>query len=275
MDSVDVWTVEIYKSNERQRAANNVPTPPGMVRTGWVLPSAVAVYKTGSKCALVRGGDVHNHETRGRDNFRVQQHRTNAFRNLPSQVGIRLINSLPEECSHPAFLQCAKRNQKYLLLNKGLIGFPIHRLPHNGLLSRVISLYQLYSSRTSYCCHILLLITPLMIHVWGDNVRPNAEVTDLFNNTSDKSPISKSTAQYTVARFAETGGVKDRVRPGRPTAVTDEDGSLDIFQSFIENPNESVRSASQFHGKSRKSFRKVLKKSCFKAYLVTLLQQLS
>ncbi|KAG8265496.1 hypothetical protein J6590_089626, partial [Homalodisca vitripennis] len=29
---------------------------------------------------------VHHHGTRGRDNFRVQQHRTNAFRNLPPQV---------------------------------------------------------------------------------------------------------------------------------------------------------------------------------------------
>ncbi|KAG8287046.1 hypothetical protein J6590_047023 [Homalodisca vitripennis] len=28
-----------------------------------------------SKCALVRSGDVHHHWTRGRDNFRVQQHR--------------------------------------------------------------------------------------------------------------------------------------------------------------------------------------------------------
>ncbi|KAG8295100.1 hypothetical protein J6590_088030 [Homalodisca vitripennis] len=49
-----------------------------------------------SRCALVRGRDVHQHGTRGRDNLRVQQHRTNAFRNLPSQVGVRLINSLPE-----------------------------------------------------------------------------------------------------------------------------------------------------------------------------------
>ncbi|KAG8271581.1 hypothetical protein J6590_059056 [Homalodisca vitripennis] len=36
------------------------------------------------KCELVRGMDVHQYGTRGRDNFRVQQHRTAAFEHLPS-----------------------------------------------------------------------------------------------------------------------------------------------------------------------------------------------
>ncbi|KAG8307303.1 hypothetical protein J6590_024950 [Homalodisca vitripennis] len=45
-----------------------------------------------SKFAFVRGGNVHHHKTRGRNKFLVQQHRTGAFRKLPSQVGVRLIN---------------------------------------------------------------------------------------------------------------------------------------------------------------------------------------
>lgn len=118
-------------------------------------------------------------------------------------------------------------------------------------------------------------ITLLMMRGWGDNVRPIAEVTHLFNATfPDRAPISKSTAHYTVARFVDTGSVKDRARSGRPSTVTDENGSLDILQSFIENPNKSVRSAAQSHGIGRESVRKVLKKSGFKAYRVTLLQEL-
>lgn len=119
-------------------------------------------------------------------------------------------------------------------------------------------------------------ITLLMMRGWGEYVRPYAEVTHLFNETfPDRNPISKSTAQYTVTRFLETGTVKDRARSGRPTTVTDIDGSLDILQSFIENPNTSVRSAAQTHEISRESARKVIKKSGFKAYRVSLLQELS
>uniref|UniRef100_A0A1B6KCB5 DUF4817 domain-containing protein n=1 Tax=Graphocephala atropunctata TaxID=36148 RepID=A0A1B6KCB5_9HEMI len=119
-------------------------------------------------------------------------------------------------------------------------------------------------------------ITLLMMRGWSDNVRPFAEVTHLFNATfPDRAPISKSTAQYTVARFVDTGSVKDRARSGRPSTVTDEDGSLDILQSFIENPNESVTSAAQSHGLGGESVRKLLKMSGFKVYRVTLLQELS
>ncbi|KAG8300843.1 hypothetical protein J6590_067114 [Homalodisca vitripennis] len=48
------------------------------------------------KCELQRGRDVHQYGTRGRDNFRLDQHRTTAYGRLPSQVGVRLINRLPE-----------------------------------------------------------------------------------------------------------------------------------------------------------------------------------
>lgn len=88
-----------------------------------------------------------------------------------------------------------------------------------------------------------------------------------FNNTfPDRNSISKSTAQYTVNCFLESGSVEDRFRFGRPTAVTDEDSLLGFLKSVIENPNTSVRSVSQTHEISRESVCKVLKKSGFKAY---------
>ncbi|KAG8297257.1 hypothetical protein J6590_038861 [Homalodisca vitripennis] len=63
----------------------------GLLTLSCVYILEVILYSR-SKCALVLGGDVHHHGIRARDNFRVQEHRTNAFRNLPSQVGVRLIN---------------------------------------------------------------------------------------------------------------------------------------------------------------------------------------
>ncbi|KAG8333553.1 hypothetical protein J6590_000703 [Homalodisca vitripennis] len=47
----------------------------------------------------VQGSDVHQYETRGRDNFRIVKHRT-AFEHLPSPVGVGLINKLPERIKH-------------------------------------------------------------------------------------------------------------------------------------------------------------------------------
>ncbi|KAG8242937.1 hypothetical protein J6590_055659 [Homalodisca vitripennis] len=48
------------------------------------------------KCELEPSRDVHQYGTRGRDNFRLDQHRTTAYGRLPSQVGVRLINRLPD-----------------------------------------------------------------------------------------------------------------------------------------------------------------------------------
>ncbi|EFN69196.1 hypothetical protein EAG_13720, partial [Camponotus floridanus] len=85
------------------------------------------------------------------------------------------------------------------------------------------------------------------------------EVVDLFNATyPDRNPISKSTVQKTVIRFHETGTVKDRPRSGRPKFATTDDNSLDVLQSFQENPHLSVPKAAQAHNISSKSVRKIL-----------------
>ena len=52
------------------------------------------------QCELTRGGYIHGYRTRGRDYFRIQQHRTTAFERIPSQAGIRILNTLPESLKH-------------------------------------------------------------------------------------------------------------------------------------------------------------------------------
>jgi len=52
-----------------------------------------------SKIMLVWGSDIHEYKTRGRDNCRINQHRTAKFETLPSQMGIKLINELPNVIS--------------------------------------------------------------------------------------------------------------------------------------------------------------------------------
>ncbi|KAG8316186.1 hypothetical protein J6590_057383 [Homalodisca vitripennis] len=71
-----------------------------------------------SKCNLVQGRDVHQYGSRGRDNFRVQQHRTAAFERLPSEVGVKLINKLPEEIKQLNGQKKFKTRLRHLLVSR-------------------------------------------------------------------------------------------------------------------------------------------------------------
>ncbi|KAG8261707.1 hypothetical protein J6590_067310 [Homalodisca vitripennis] len=72
------------------------------------------------KCELIQGSDVYQYETRGRDNFRIVQHRTSAFEHLPSQVGVKLINKLPEGIKHLSDSKLFKSRLRHLLVSKAL-----------------------------------------------------------------------------------------------------------------------------------------------------------
>ncbi|KAG8327823.1 hypothetical protein J6590_009624, partial [Homalodisca vitripennis] len=72
------------------------------------------------KCELVRGRDVHQYGTRGRNNFRVEQHRTAAFEHLPSQVGVGVgvVNRLPEGIKQLNETKKFKTQLKHFLMSK-------------------------------------------------------------------------------------------------------------------------------------------------------------
>ena len=48
------------------------------------------------KCTLTRGRDIHNHNTRGRDNLRTEQHKLKMYERIPSQAGVQFFNKFPE-----------------------------------------------------------------------------------------------------------------------------------------------------------------------------------
>uniref|UniRef100_A0A1B6HBP3 Uncharacterized protein n=1 Tax=Homalodisca liturata TaxID=320908 RepID=A0A1B6HBP3_9HEMI len=70
------------------------------------------------KCELERGRDVHQYGTRGRDNFRLDQHRTMAYGRLPSQVDVRLINRLSEGIKNLNDPNQFKARLKHFLVSK-------------------------------------------------------------------------------------------------------------------------------------------------------------
>ncbi|KAG8284026.1 hypothetical protein J6590_003718 [Homalodisca vitripennis] len=72
-----------------------------------LYPCEVVLYCQ-FKCKLVQGRDVYQYGTRGRDNIRIQQHRTATFDRLSSEVGIKLINELPDETKMLMILKNSK-----------------------------------------------------------------------------------------------------------------------------------------------------------------------
>lgn len=122
-------------------------------------------------------------------------------------------------------------------------------------------------------------ITLLMMRGWGDRVRSYLEVRTLFNNNfrnqDGQTPISKSTVERTVRRFAEFGTISDLQRTGRPTSVATEEKHIEIAQAFIENPHLSLRRAGIEHDSSHECVRKILKSIHFHPYKIHLVQELN
>lgn len=122
-------------------------------------------------------------------------------------------------------------------------------------------------------------ISLLMMRGWGDRQRSYNQVRDLFNQTfrSDdgQMSVSKSTVSQTIRRFEETGSVKNRQIPGRPTSVTNEENQMEIAQAFVEYPHLTIRRAAEQHDISRMSVHTILKSIKFHPYKVHLVQELN
>lgn len=119
-------------------------------------------------------------------------------------------------------------------------------------------------------------ISLLILRGWNDRLRSYQDVKDLFNVTfrNENTPISKSTVERTVRRFEETGSVKNRPKTGRP-ATTNEEKALDVLQSFVENPQTSVRRTAQEHEINPMSVHKILKQNKFRPYKILLVHELN
>lgn len=120
-------------------------------------------------------------------------------------------------------------------------------------------------------------ITLLMIRGWGDHQQGYKTVHRLFNAEfrDQNNQIAKSTVVKTIRRFEETGSVKDRPRTGRPKSSTNEEKSLEVLQSFVEDPSFSLRRVSAAHDISIGSSSKILKINKWHPYKIVLHQELA
>lgn len=118
-------------------------------------------------------------------------------------------------------------------------------------------------------------ITLLMMRGYGDRQRSFQEVADLFNETFPIRPaINKSTVLRTVNRFHENGNVKDRAGRGRRRSATADGKSLDILQTFVENPHTSIRKSAMEHDVSHTSVLQILKRGKFHPFKIHLVHEL-
>ncbi|KAG8295660.1 hypothetical protein J6590_075058 [Homalodisca vitripennis] len=62
-----------------------------------------------------KGRDIHEYETRGRDNYRSGMHRTVVYEHLPSQAGVHFINRLPNKIKNASTPKVLKTRIKLCL----------------------------------------------------------------------------------------------------------------------------------------------------------------
>lgn len=104
-------------------------------------------------------------------------------------------------------------------------------------------------------------IEVLMMVGYGDRQRSHHEVCHLFNTVHpERNPISQSTVSRLVAKFRETGDVKDLPKAGRPKSTTNEDRSLDVLLAVTDNPTTSTTQLGLENDMSSRSVARILKK---------------
>jgi Transposase. len=109
---------------------------------------------------------------------------------------------------------------------------------------------------------------------FGDKLRTHQEACQLFNATyPDRPPITQSTVSRVLARFEETGSVKDAPRAGRPRV--DDETRLNILVELQDNPHSSTRSIALNNDISHVTVVNFLKKEKFHPYKGHLIHALT
>ena len=120
-------------------------------------------------------------------------------------------------------------------------------------------------------------IAILMIRGWGDRLRSHNEVATLFNDTFrvDRTGISRSTVGKCITRFETTGSVRDLPKSGRPVTATNDETSLNVLLSVVDDQHTTIRRLSDEHGIGIGSVHRILKTNHFHPYKIHLVQELN
>lgn len=114
----------------------------------------------------------------------------------------------------------------------------------------------------------------LMMVGYGDRLRTHDEACVLFNQEHpDRQPIARSTVSKLVAKFTETGSVKDLPRQGRPRIS--EEVRLNVLLEAEENPHHSSRQLALNNNVDQSFVVKLFRKEKYHPYKVQLIHELN
>lgn len=116
-------------------------------------------------------------------------------------------------------------------------------------------------------------IEVLMMIGFGDRVRSQEEVCNLFNeNHPDRPPITRSTVSKIESKFRRYGHVRDLPK-GRPPRVSEET-VLNVLLETQDNPHTSITTISNNFNLSVGSVHKILKVNKYHPYKIKLVHEL-
>ena len=114
----------------------------------------------------------------------------------------------------------------------------------------------------------------LMMVGYGDRLRSHQETCELFNQEhANRPPIARSTVSRIVAKFSETGSVRDLPRQGH-LPISDET-KLNVLLETEENPHTSTKQIALNTNIDHSFVVKLFKKEKYHPYKVQLIHELN
>ncbi|KAG8242285.1 hypothetical protein J6590_069177 [Homalodisca vitripennis] len=167
-----------------------------------------------SRCALISGRDVHQYETRGRDNLRTHQRRLALSQHLPQQVGVRLINKLPEDIKNSNNLNQFKTRLDAWVTTRRAVTTDVTPSPRGTAWCPLLVHYTLQNTvgvttRRAVTTDVTpsprgTARCPLLVHYTLQNT---VGVTTRRAVTTDVTPSPRGTARWVTTRRAVTTDV--------------------------------------------------------------------
>ena len=105
-----------------------------------------------------------------------------------------------------------------------------------------------------------------LVLICGDNYQSSRRAAEIFNDRHPGKNVHHSTVARLLNNFKEDGSVDSRYKVPHRRPVTNEDASLQVMLSTVENPLMPLSQRREHVGMSERSMRRVLVKNKFRAY---------
>jgi transposase len=113
-----------------------------------------------------------------------------------------------------------------------------------------------------------------IVLIFGENYKTLRETAEIFNQRHPDKIVHYSTVSRIIQKFKELGSVENCYKVPHEKIVTNEENSINIVLSVVENPQQSTKEIAETSGVSITSVRRILKKNRFYPYRPKFIQVL-